>query len=219
MALRATDYTQNQISVDLIESHAYPLKLSDSIGFLIRKSEDLQAVVGDVDEYIGCVAKLIWRRCAGKFDAVSFSDFFESRVKTFYSNAYVCPELFILRGLLARFTEVSKSRMSVLPRICGLNSRFWMAVKPAAYLRSDNNKEVFVITISTPEERHHKHKEFSGKIRAIRHELQDGVLRSNNVTYLAIVDGFWTHDQLGMLAVAGWRVTDWDNLPSIVDAL
>ena len=90
---------------------------------------------------------------------------------------------------------------------------------PAAYRLFANGRKLLIITVSTPEERHHKHKEFSGKLRAIRSAWSEGGVGDDSVEFVIVVDGNWTADQLGMLSRSGWRVLDWDTVPEVLEEL
>jgi hypothetical protein len=158
----------------------------------------------------------------GKSRSIDFWDFYEERRKTFLSHRSVRPERLLLDIVSSAFTVIQKkSRTSVLPRIAGLPSRFSMSVQSSLRVKVSKDHELFIVTISTPDPQHHKHKEFSGKIRAIRYlwDSRQEHLLLDNCAFLAIIDGSWSDKQVRMLANAGWSVCGWDDLSTSIKSI
>lgn len=218
-SLRATSYSQNAISTDILERLTFDISFSDSVVFVLQKSDNLSEHIPDLEEYINELSELVWNRIADGVKSVSADEFIEERIKTYYAHPYVAPERLIIYSICSVLKPAGKTRASILPRLAGLPSKYRMYVVPAAYRLFANGRKLLIITVSTPEERHHKHKEFSGKLRAIRSAWSEGGVGDDSVEFVIVVDGNWTADQLGMLSRSGWRVLDWDTVPEVLEEL
>lgn len=219
VALRSAGFSQNDLSAQVVAQLSDPPHVSDPLVYIIGKNEDADSIIGDVDRFIHLAAELVWAKLQQASVEISAESVYRDRVKTYLAQPYIQPEgLLIERGIAFDLHE-KKTRSSVLPRVAGLPGRYRMSVSSAATFKLPSGGDLFVITISTPEERHHKHKEFAGKLRAVRYQFRDGKLVADDSRFLAIVDGNWSADQVGMMVNAGWTVASWEALPEAISAV
>jgi hypothetical protein len=211
MALRCSGMSQNETSVAVLKDLGISISQRNPMWFVIAKDHELSDVIDDVEQFLQSAARVIWRKSKGSFTEISPDDLYASRLNTYYAHRSVCMERLLLDALLSSYRKPRRqTRSSVLPKIANLPCKFRMYVTSTRLLFSPDNEMFFLVTISTPVAQHHKHKEFSGKLRAIRYDVENGSLIAPPCKYIAIVDGAWEPDQLMMLSKAGWHVYDWD---------
>lgn len=227
LAIWSADSSQNEVALDLaprlaaLGEGAPPPDMV--VRFVIGKNAGLSVLVSDCANVVKAMADIVWARLESVRRVPDWEDYFSSRLGTFLSHPYVHVEKLMIDQLLSGSVDLGRRRQSVLPRICGLPSKYHMGVE-ATYHVALGGKRFFIKSVSTPEERHHKHKEFSGKLRTIRYVLDEqGRLASDMCRFVLILDGHWTENQVAMLVNAGWMVFGWDEfldwLPSEVGDL
>jgi len=216
--LLCSGYSQQSISTDLLSVIDFSIAQDGAINYIITKNNSAENIIRDLDQYIKLAANLIYERILNEKYEADFSSYFYRRIKTYYSNQSVKVENLILETITNRddVCVIHKSRGSVLPRLLDLSSNYSMSVIFNNAIRIKDSKDVYITSISTPEKRHHKHKEFSGKLRAVRYKWSEKALVNDNAIYIAILDGNWSEEQISMLSISGWIVCDWDGL---VDAI
>lgn len=212
LSLRSCGYSQNEISLAIQDDLRLRISHRNPIWFIISKSEDADEVVANIPKFLESASSIIWQRCKGKFPQVKWEDVYAERIKTFYSHRSVRTDEVLIDRAFPKPSRTGKARSSILPRIVGLPARYRMSVSASRILQSPvNDNTIFLIIISTPDPQHHKHKEFSGKLRAIRYNWSNGVVSPSHIEFVAVIDGTWTNEQVNMLARAGWSVFDWDS--------
>jgi hypothetical protein len=221
VSLRMAGLSQNDLSTRIQESLGVCIAQRNPMWFVIAKDGYVE-VIGDIDTFLDRAVTITWAAMTGKKRSIEFWDFYQERRKTFLSHRSVRPEHLLLDAATSAFPVIKKkSRSSVLPRISGLPLRFSMSVQSSLRCCIGKNRELFVIAISTPDPQHHKHKEFAGKLRAIRYlwNAKAKVIVEDNTIYLAVVDGAWSEKQVNMLASAGWNVCGWNNLSGFMESI
>jgi hypothetical protein len=210
MAIRTAGVSQNDMSTILVEEMNLDIKQRNPVWFIVAKDDQAASIFPDVKEAISRLAGLVWERTKSKKTNVTLEEFRSERVRTYFSHRSVVHHLALLS---IPGDTLPKSRQSVLPRIIGLPSKYSMYVQSDIQMLGDNDEKLFIKTISTPEARHHKHKEFAGKLRAIRYEWENGQIKvDKKLRFLCVIDGEWTPEQIGLLLASGWTVSDWDGL-------
>lgn len=220
-SLRLAGLSQNDLSTQTEEKLDLHIAQRNPMWFIIAK-EDYDSIIDDVSGFLKTASAIVWEKLTTRKCAIDFWDFYRDRRKTFLSHRSVNPELILVDLATHKLTKIkAKSRVSVLPRVAGLPSKYSMSVQSSKRLLMPNGRELFIISISTPDPQHHKHKEFSGKLRAIRHfwDSKKNAIIDGNCTFLCVIDGAWSDKQIKMLSSAGWEVTGWDNLSDAVQSL
>lgn len=209
--IRATQYSQNLLSSELSRVFKYEVAGAEIlVRQIIAKSEDLESRHLSADGLLGEISDIIWKRFESNYIEVSWDDFYQSRVQTYLTHPYVNVHMAVLNGLRKGRTILKNRKESVLPRIASLPSRSNMAVQANMRIIKDGI-ELFITSISTPDKSHHKHKEFGGKIRAIRYEFDQSGLSPTFSRYIALIDGEWSENQISTLVNSGWEVYSWDS--------
>jgi hypothetical protein len=213
LAIHAAGTSQNELSTLLIERLGVEIAQRNPVWFIVAKDEQADAMWPSITKTLSAIAEELWQRSDGRLAIPSKEEWIKERFATYFAHRGVNHHLAILE---MPGEVVANSRKSILPRLAGLPSRYSMYVEADVYIRRPGGKQLFVKSISTPEARHHKHKEFSGKLRAIRYVLGESSIQTDDTEFLCVIDGAWTDDQIGMLAASGWSVCDWDHLHELI---
>jgi hypothetical protein len=215
LCLRAAGLSQNELAIALsndlnISGRGFPPPDMLIRSVLAKKSFPDSA--GTIENYFMCLAGYIFPYIE-KIKSLSTEDLLEERCKEFLSHPFINPERVLLEIPLGKPIRGTVRRISVLPAFIPTDSRIPMAVD-FDYVAELPNGKLWVKCISSYEKRHHKHKEFSGKLRAVRNATTSEINQ-----FLAIIEGEWTDQQINMLNNAGWNVCTWDMVGQFKEAL
>ncbi len=202
LALRASGLSQNVVSVRVLASLGVVIRQRNPMWFLIAKEDGREDVVKNATAFLDAAAQQVWSECGGRFATIDWHDFFAARLQTYLAHRSVVPQLALLRSVDT--ASPRRTRQSVLPRLLDLPSKYRMSVTASRCWG-----HVFMVDVSTPDPQHHKHKEFAGKLRAIRYETTE--VRKIATRFVMVLDGNWTESQRATLCNAGWDVYDWDS--------
>lgn len=118
LAIRASKYSQNELSTSIQEDLQIVIKQRNPVWFVVAKDEDAESVVGNIERFLQSAARLVWERSNGHFNIVPWEEFYSARIGTYYSHRSVRTEHLLLDAYLEKFVhEKKKKRLSVLPRL------------------------------------------------------------------------------------------------------